>query len=92
MDEGSLPEIVQYGPSSRFECFTASKGSNNYFYLLITAAGVVPCGGPKKYPHTSSIVQIIFFFRSFGISGHIWSMSNVLYVKNHLLKGDFQNK
>ena len=33
-DEGLLPEIVQYGPSSRFECFTASKGSNNYFYLL----------------------------------------------------------
>ena len=31
-DEGSLPEIVQYGPSSCFECFTASKGSNNYFY------------------------------------------------------------
>ena len=30
--EGSLPEIVQCGPSSRFECFTASKGSNNYFY------------------------------------------------------------
>ena len=28
-----LPEIVQYGPSARFECFTASKGSNNYFYL-----------------------------------------------------------
>ena len=35
-DEGSLPEIVQYGPSSRFECFTASKGSNNYFYLSET--------------------------------------------------------
>ena len=32
VNEGSLPEIVQYGPSSRFECFTASKGSNNYFY------------------------------------------------------------
>ena len=31
-DEGALPEIVQYGPSSRFECFTASKGSNIYFY------------------------------------------------------------
>ena len=30
----SLPEIVQYGPSSRFECFSASKGSNNYFYCL----------------------------------------------------------
>ena len=23
--KGSMPEIVQYGPSSRFECFTASK-------------------------------------------------------------------
>ena len=26
-------EIVQYDPFSRFECFTASKGSNNYFNL-----------------------------------------------------------
>ena len=34
-DEGSLPEIVQYGPSSGFECFTASKGSNNYFYYNV---------------------------------------------------------
>ena len=34
-DEGSLPEIVQYGPSSRFECVTASKGYNNYFHLLL---------------------------------------------------------
>ena len=42
--------------------FTASKGSNNYILFAITAAGVVPCGGPKKYPRTSSIVQIIFFF------------------------------
>ena len=42
--------------------FTASKGSNNYILFAITAAGVVPCGGPKKSPRTSSIVQIIFFF------------------------------
>ena len=27
-----------------------------------TAAGVVPCGGPKKSPRTSSIVQVIFSF------------------------------
>ena len=27
-----------------------------------TSTGVVPCGGPKKSPRTSSIVQIIFFF------------------------------
>ena len=30
--------------------------------FAITAAGVVPCGGPKKSPRTSTIVQIIFFF------------------------------
>ena len=30
--------------------------------FVITAAGVVPCGGRKKSPRTSSIVQIIFFF------------------------------
>ena len=30
--------------------------------FAITAAGVVPCGGPIKSPRTSSIVQIIFFF------------------------------
>ena len=33
-----------------------------------TAAGVVPCGGPKKSPRTSYIVQIIFSFWSFEIS------------------------
>ena len=30
-----------------------------YFYF--TAAGVVPCGGRKMTPRTSSIVQIIFY-------------------------------
>ena len=34
----------------------------------MTAAGVVPCGGPKKSPRTSSIGQIIFSFWSFEIS------------------------
>ena len=37
------------------------------FLFAITAAGVVPCGGPKKSPRTSSIVQIIFSFWSFEI-------------------------
>ena len=37
------------------------------FLFAITAAGVVPCGGPKKFPHISSIVQIIFPFWSFAI-------------------------
>ena len=68
-DEGSLPEIVKYSPYYLpLNVFTASKGSNLYYLFAITAAGVVPCGGPKKSPRTSSIVQIIFLFRSFEIS------------------------
>ena len=43
------------------------------FYALefvVTAAGDVPCGSPKKGPRTSSIVQFIFYFWSFEISGN----------------------
>ena len=47
---------------------TALKGSQFYLLFVITAAGVVPCGGRKKSPRTSSIVQIIFSFWSFEIS------------------------
>ena len=35
------------------------------------------CGGPKKSPRTSSIVQIIFLFRSFEISIDIQSFQNI---------------
>ena len=47
--------------------FTALKGSQFLFLFAITAAGVVPCGGRKKSPRTSSIVQVIFSFWSFEI-------------------------
>ena len=50
--------------------FIASKGSNLYILFAIPAAGVVPCGGLKKSPRASSIVQIIFF-RSFEISKNV---------------------
>ena len=50
---------------------TALKGSQFYFLFAITAAGVVPCGGPKNSPRTSSIVQVIFPFWSFEISEDI---------------------
>ena len=57
-----MPEIAQYGPYYLpLNVFTASKGSSFYILIAITAAGVVPCGGPKKSPRTSSIVQIILF-------------------------------
>ena len=61
-DEGSVPEIAQYGPYYLpLNVFTAFKGSNCYILFAITAAYVVPCGGPKTSPRTSSIVQIILF-------------------------------
>ena len=52
------------------------------FVLLFfaTAAGVVPCGSPKKRPRTSSIVQFIFYFWSFEISRNILRNQKILYV------------
>ena len=62
IDEGSVPEIAQYGTYYiPLNVFTASKGSNIYILFAISAAGVVPCGSSKKSPRTSSIVQIILF-------------------------------
>ena len=50
-DEGSSPEIAQYSPYYLpLNVFTASKGSNLYILFAITAAGVVPCRGPKSLP------------------------------------------
>ena len=52
--------------------FMAFKGTNFYIsFAITTAAGVVLCGDAKKSPHTSSIVQIIFYFWSFEINGNI---------------------
>ena len=59
--------------------FTASKGSNLYISFTITAAGAVLCGSAKtkKFSRTSSIVQIIYFFRFFEISKNIQSIKLV---------------
>ena len=35
------------------------------FIFDFTAAGVVPCGGRKTSPRTSTIVQFIFYFGPF---------------------------
>ena len=71
-DEGSLPEIAEYIPYYiPLNVFIASKGSKLYTLFAITTAGAVPCGGPKKSPRTSPMVQIIFLFRSFEISKNI---------------------
>ena len=69
-DGDSLYENVQWDPCSIFVCFIVFKRTYFCIVFAITAAGVVPCGGPKTSPRTSSIVQIIFYFcplRSVGI-------------------------
>ena len=52
--------------------FTALKGTHFYILFVLTAAGVMLCGSPKKKPRTSSIVQFIFFFWSFEIRVEIF--------------------
>ena len=48
---------------------TALKGSVLFlFAVTAVTVGVLPCGGPKKSPHTSSVLQTIFSFWSFEIS------------------------
>ena len=42
--------------------FIALKDLISDFMFDFTAAGVVPCGGRKTSPRTSTIVQFIFYF------------------------------
>ena len=51
-----------------YNIFAALNGTLFQFLFAITAAGVVPCGGPKKSPRTSSIVQVIVYVWYFEIS------------------------
>ena len=68
IEEALVVETAVWSIPFLINAFTALKGSRFSFYFAITAAGVVPCGGPKKSPRTSSIVQIIFSFWFFEIS------------------------
>ena len=60
--------------------FSAPKGTRFYILFVVTAAGVVLCGSPKKQPRTSFIVQFIFFFWSFEISGNVLRNKKILFV------------
>ena len=56
-------KFSQYDPDSiPLNVITVSKGSCLYIPFVITEAGVVPCGGPKKPPSKSCIVQSISLF------------------------------
>ena len=59
--------------------------SSGILFAIAAAFSVVPCGGPKKSPRTSSIVQIIFLFMSFEISKDIQSVQNT-HVYKHTSK------
>ena len=61
-----------------FFLWVLGKELNFIFLFVVTAAGVVPCGSPKKRLHTSSIVQFIFYFWSFEISRNILINQKIL--------------
>ena len=57
----------------------------NYVIMcVVTAAGVVLCGSPAKAALTSSMVQFIFYFWSFEISGNVLRNQKILYVEIHI--------
>ena len=53
--------LSSYGICLELNVFTASKGANFYILFAITAAGVVPCGGTKKYRTFVHSVDYISF-------------------------------
>ena len=44
-----------------FNVSTALKGTQLYIVFVVTAAGVMLRGSPKKLPRTSSKVQFVFY-------------------------------
>ena len=58
--------------------FTALKGTHLYIFICCHCSCLVPCGSPKKRPHTSPIVQFIFYFWSFEISRNILRNQKIL--------------
>ena len=65
-EENLVFETIQSGIYLLSNVFSAVKEAHFYIVFVVTAAGVLLCGSPKKPPRTSSIVQFIFFgpFRS----------------------------
>ena len=61
-DEDWLSQTAVWPILFLFNVSTALKGTHNNYYILfvVTAAGVVPCGNPKKRPvHRHSAVYIL---------------------------------
>ena len=58
------------------DVFIALKGSHFWFLFEFTAAGVVQCGGRKKSPRTSTIVQFILNFDPLRSALIFWEIRN----------------
>ena len=56
--------------------FIALKGYHFWFLFDFTAAGVVPCGGRKTSPCTSTIMQFIFYFGPLRSTIIFWEIRN----------------
>ena len=63
-------------PTFLMNVFIALKGSHFWFLFDFTAAGVVPCGGRKTSPRTSTIVQFIFYFGPLRSAIIFWEIRN----------------
>ena len=64
--------------------FIAFKGTNLHILFVITAVGVVPSGGPKMSPRTSSVVQIIFYLWFFEINETILRVQKLVLCLDHI--------
>ena len=62
-EKNKTSENCHFGHTLLFIVFSALKGMHFYILFVVTAAGVVLCGSPKKQPRTSPIEH---FFFSFG--------------------------
>ena len=69
--------------------FIAFKGTNFHILFVITAAGVVPCGGPKMSPRTSPIVHIIVYFWSFVINRNILRILKIYFLSRFIFLTSF---
>ena len=55
-------ENCHFGHTLLLIVYSALKGTHFYILFVVTAAGVVLCGSPKKQPRTSPIVHLYFSF------------------------------
>ena len=78
----TIDKLIMKGPWRPFNASSISINANFIiiFLFVVTAAGVVPCGNPKKRPRIPSIVQFIFYVWSFEIGGDILRNQKTLSV------------